>query len=100
MALNPITVYPTAATYVAQQLNTYTDMADVLDYLLGLTDAGYTGNISASGPGQWQLWFQSSSQNASWNAALGDWVIVKNNSIASAFKTAVATANYTTTPPA
>jgi hypothetical protein len=100
MALSPVTVFPVQATYVAQQLNTYTDMADVLAYLLGLPDGGYTGNISAAATNDWQLWFQSSNQNASWNAKLGDWVIVKNGTIASSFNNTVTTQNYTTTPPA
>jgi hypothetical protein len=100
VALAPITVYPLQATYAAQKLNTYTDMADVLDFLLNIPDMGYTGNIAASGPGQYTLWFQGANQNSSWNAELGDWVIVKNGTIASSYKENVATQNYTTTPPA
>lgn len=96
MALNPVTVYPVNPSYVAQPLNTYSDMADVLNYLIGI---GYTGNISASANG-WELWFQSAAQNTSWNATIGDWIIVKNNSIASSVQAAQAGSLYTTTPPA
>lgn len=99
MALDPITVYPIPATFVAQKLNTYSDMADVLAYLIGLGE-GYTGNISAAGPDDWTLWFQGANQNASWNAKLGHWVVVKNGKIASAFSDATAIANYTANPPA
>lgn len=97
MALHPITVYTTPSTYVAQQLTTYTDMADVLDFLRTI---GYNGQLQVNPDGSWHMWFQTANQNASWNAAMGDWVIVKNGSIASSVPAAQAASLYTTTPPA
>lgn len=96
MTLNPVTVYPVTATYVAQQLNTYTDMADVLDYLRTL---GYTGTIQLDSTGAYHLYFQIPSQTASWNASAGDWVVVQNGAHAASVPAAQAGGLYTATPP-
>lgn len=91
-----VTVYATPATYVATQLAAYSDMSDVLNELQPL---GYSGNLSMDVAGNWLMWFQSENQNASWNAKIGDWIIVKNGAIASSIPAAQASALYTTTPP-
>lgn len=92
-----VTVYSQPATYQAMQLNSYSDMADALNEMLAL---GYFGNVAVDGNGNWQMWFQSASQNASWNAKLSDWIVVKNNTIVSSVPNAQAAQLYTETPPA
>lgn len=92
-----ITVYSQPATYQAAQLKTYSDMGDTLNYLQSL---GYTGQIQLNDGGVWLMWFQSTAQNATWTAKIGDWVVVKNNAIASSVAAAQAANLYTTTPPA
>lgn len=92
-----ITVYSTPATYQAAKLTTYTDMADALNYLKGI---GYNGNMQVDTNGNWLMWFQSTAQNASWNAKIGDWIVIKNNAVAQSVPAAQATSLYTTTPPA
>jgi hypothetical protein len=92
-----ITVYAQPATYQAYQLQAAADMVAALS---ALQANGYSGNMSMDANGNWELWFQSTSQNASWNAKVGDWIVIKNGSIASSVPAAQATALYTTTPPA
>jgi hypothetical protein len=92
-----ITVYSQPATYQAYQLQSAADMVAALNTL---QPKGYSGNMSMDVNGVWELWFQSAGQNASWNAKVGDWIVIKNGSIASSVPAAQATSLYTTTPPA
>ena len=94
-----ITVYRTPETLQAYELAAYSDMAAALDYLVG-TIKGYTGNISADANGNWQLFFQSTSQTGSYSGGINDWVVIKNNSLASIVPASQASSLYTTTPPA
>jgi len=99
MALETLT--PVSATYQGWQLISAQDMHAALEYL---TTKKYTGTVSAftdaAGVVTWQLVLSSvSPQSAQSIAALNDWVIIENDTIASVCPAEHFDARYQTAAP-
>jgi hypothetical protein len=99
MALEDLT--PVSTTYQGWQLLTPQDMHDALEYL---TPRGYTGTVSsltnANGSTDWQFILIASGnapQAAQAIAAINDWVIIENDTIATVCPAAYFDARYQTT---
>lgn len=72
-----------ADTLQGFQLAAPEDMIAALKYL---SAGGYTGHINCatdSGTPVWAMGLQSPGQTTSTSAVIGDWIIIKNNAVAS-----------------
>jgi hypothetical protein len=73
------------------QLNTYTDLADALNYIGSLAGNQYSGNVimqNVNGTITWILAINNQTTGGSAQAALGDIIIIKNDSVVSVCKQA------------
>lgn len=80
------------------QLTSPESMIAALAYI---AQGGYSGNINRATSGgvtTWTMWLQSPIQNTSQSAKIGDWIVIRNNSIASVIPEANFAALYNTTP--
>lgn len=75
-----ITTTPVTATYQSYQLAAFTDMAAAMNYIKA---GGYYGSINLDPSGNWTMTIQHQSQNTSMTALIGDYILIKNNSIVS-----------------
>lgn len=89
-----ITVTRQADNLQGYQLTNAADMVAALQYL---SAGGYTGHIncaSTEGSAVWTMGLQSPGQNVSQSATIGDWIIIKNNAVASVVPAAQFTQLY------
>lgn len=93
MALVNITRKPSALQ--GYQLATPGDMYTALEYL---SSRGYVGAVSCLRNGSgllWQFSLQTNSGTGAQSGALGDWIVIENDSVASIVPAAKAAALYT-----
>lgn len=93
-----INLAPKEQTLQGYELATPGDMFSALQYVAA---GGYAGtiNLTLDGAGQqtWQLWVNNATNSTSQAAAIGDWIVLENNSIARVVPAAQFANRYTTT---
>lgn len=83
-------------TLQGYQLTSSQDMVAALEYL---SAGGYTGTVNITKPGSTvvrQMWLQHVSSNTSQSANVGDWIVIKNNAIATVVPQAQFASQYHT----
>lgn len=83
-------------TLQAYQLTTPQDMVTALAYL---AQGNYTGHINCAvsgGSAVWTMGLTSPGNSASQSAVIGDWIVIRNNAIATVVTSDQFTSLYTT----